>query len=224
MKRTSGGTATLLAGALLVATPVAAFADYSPSDFPSSAEVGDAIGRGGSWDRYLSKNYSNADWVLGARPARCASDGPFAAATDNRSASYSRMRSSSNQLAYNAQVAIYKFPNKAKARAALTKVQAHVRSCPSYTEWVCTQCDGIFDVWQRLSPIPNAGDRTVAWAGKFAGNIGERYRSAAVLDRDNIIKVSVSIFGDAGGSRFPSARPTKPELRKLAETAYSNLP
>ena len=224
MKRISGGTATLLAGALLVATPVAALADYSPSDFPSSAEVGDAIGRGGSWDRYLSKNYSKADWVLGARPAQCASDGPFAAATDNRSASYGMMRSSTSRLGYNAQVAIYKFPSEAKARAALTKVQAHVRSCPSYTEWVCTQCDGIFDVWQRLSPIPNAGDRTVAWAGKLGGNVGERYRSAAVLDRDNIIKVSVSIFGDAGGSRFPSVRPTKPELRELAETAYSNLP
>lgn len=54
---------------------------------------------------------------------------------------------------------------------------------------------------------------------QFTGNIGERYRSAAVLDRDNIIKVSVSIFGDAGGSPFPAARPTKPELRELAETA-----
>lgn len=224
MRSASIGTAALLTGALLAATPAAAYADYSPSDFPSTADVSDAIGRGGSWERYLGKTYRSGDWVVGARPAQCASDRAYATVTHRRSAYYTKMRSSGSQLGYSAAVELYKFPSKARARAALKKVQAHVRSCPTYTEWVCTQCDGIFDVWQRISPVPNAGDKTVAWAGRSMGNIGDRYRSAAVLDRDNIIKVSVSIFGDAGGSRFPSARPTKPEVRDLAAAAYNNLP
>lgn len=227
MRRASIGTAALLAGVLLAAAPPAVYADYSPSDFPSTAEVSDAIGRAGTWSRYVTKTDRTGGWVVGARPSDCASDRSYAGVTNTRSAHYSEeVNASGRQLTYSASVSFYKFPSEAKARAALKRVQAQVRSCPRYTEWVCTQCDGIFDIWQRISPISNVGDRTVAWAGKSQGNIGDRYRSAAVLDRNNIIKATVatSIFGDPNGPRFPTAPPTKTELRDLAETAYATLP
>lgn len=224
MRRSLSGTAVLITGALVAACPTAAFADYSPSDFPSSSEVSEALETGGTWDRYVTKNSSKAGWVVGARPSRCASDRPYAAVTDRRYAYYNKLLNGPHAIRYSADVAIFKFSTKPRARAALEKIRAHVRSCPSYTEWVCTQCDGIFDVWQRMSPIRNVGDQTVAWAGKSMGNLGDRYRSAAILDRDNIIKVTVSIGGDTEGPVFPRLSPTKTEVRGLAEVAYNTLP
>jgi hypothetical protein len=121
-------------------------------------------------------------------------------------------------------VTLYRFSSRTSARSAVKKTKQHVRTCPGYTEWVCTHCDGICDVWQHLAPISNVGDRTVAWAGRLHGNVGERFRAAVVLDRRYAIKVQVSVGKDAGGLRFPAVRPTKGELRRLARYAYLSLP
>ncbi len=203
-------------GGVLAGTIGPASASFSPSDFPTTND---------SWERYLTKNVYNGNSVVGARPARCASDTPFTKVLVRRSAYYNLLRQSAREPSASASVTLYKFGSRGKARAALKKVKRHVLACPSYTEWVCTNCDGIWDVWQQLASIPNVGDRTVAWAGRTMGNVGERFRTAAVLDRNYVIEVQLSIGKDAGGSsRFPSQRPPKSALREWAEAAYNSLP
>lgn len=202
---------------LAIVLPASAQAAFTPSDFPSA-------NADGGWERYVSKNVYDSNTVVGARPARCASDKPFARSTVQRSAYYNRTRRTVNQPFYSASVTLYDFGSRGKASAALRKVKKHVRTCPSYTEWVCNNCDGIWDVWQKLAAISRVGDKTVAWAGRTMGNVGERYRSAAVLDRNYVIKVQIAVGKDAGGSRFPSDRPSKRTLRDFATVAYNALP
>ena len=127
---------------------------------------------------------------------------------------------------FSASVTLYRFGSSGAAKRALKRVKAHVKGCPKYTEWVCTQCDGIFDVWQQLASVPTIGDGTVAWAGRQMDNFGSRFRKAVVRDGRIVIEARVSV-GSADptvGPRFPSTRPTKGQLRKVATTAYWAAP
>lgn len=213
---------TPITGVLMVGAPVSAA--FTPGDFPTTSDVRDAIGRGGTWDRYVHKNYPDGDYVLGARPAQCASDRPFSDAVSSRSAYFTKQRLTARQVNYNASVTLYQFKSRAKARAAFAKVRVHVQSCPKYTQWYCTQCDGIDDVWQQPAQIPNVGDATYAWAGRSMSNFGERYRTAVVLDYKDIVQVKVAIMAKGISSPFPASRPSKPELRRWADIAYASAP
>ena len=209
-----------LAGvALLVAAATPSHADIGRSDFPSAAALEQAVGESEDWSRYVSK--TDQGGVLGSRPRGCKSDGPFRAAREFRSATYWPNRADPGaDVAYTAGITVHRFGSARSAARAVKRARAFVTRCPKSTEWVCTQCDGIYTTWQRPTPLRRVGEQSVALAGRQMGNFGSRFRSVVARDATTVVRVSVAVGStDVDGPRFPTTRPTKAQVRAVAVEA-----
>lgn len=213
MKRALATTAC--AGLVFTAAPAAA--DIAPESFPSPGEVGVALGVTGAWTQTQYEPDSGRD-VVGARPSNCRSDRPFRDATEYQLATYETDATSDTELF--ASIIQYRFTSSGRAKKSLKRVRATVKRCPKFTEWVCTECDGIADYRQKLSAIRQVGDRTVAYAGKSRSVLGSRYRTAVVRDGRRVFEVVLRVTSLDISPVYPTAGPSKRQLRRLAEVTY----
>ncbi|HYO17590.1 MAG TPA: hypothetical protein VES02_02855, partial [Dermatophilaceae bacterium] len=144
---------------LILAAPPTAQADVSRTDFPSAAQVKSSMSGEGKWHRGLGDPNFVA---LGATPAACRSDLPFAAATESRSAGYLGSLAGKKYRGQ-AQVSLYRFESKRTAAQAMAALTVFLRDCRVSEEWVCQDCDGIWTYARRPAAPRRVGDQTLAW-------------------------------------------------------------
>jgi hypothetical protein len=209
------GRRALAAGlvALLTAVAVLPAGAVIPRDaVPSTADVREAMDGTGSWMRVVVP--PDEGGPIGAKPRRCRSDLPFAAATDERSAYYTGTpRRGVDAESAVAQVIVLRFASRGDAADAVRASIRQIRGCDAWTEWVCTQCDGIADLTARPTRLGQVGQQSVAWAGTSFSNGKARQRVVVARSGATVVRVTAS-YG-----RFPGTGPfTWPE-RPSAATA-----
>lgn len=207
---------------LVVAAAGPSPASITRSDFPSAAAVEQAVGQSQGWSRYLSK--PNQGGVLGSRPRGCRSDLPFKQEREFRRATYwPNQPDAGATVAYTAGITVHRFSSARAAARAMKRAQTFVKRCPKSTEWVCTQCDGIYTTWQRLTRLRRVGDQSFAVVGRQMENFGSRFRSVVARDGRIVIRADVSTGStDVDGPRFPTTRPTKAQVRAVALEALTS--
>ena len=160
----------VLSAALVVCLPLVAppeaRADITRTDFPSAAQVKSSMKGTGKWQRGLG----DLNFVpLGATPAACRSDLPFAAATESRSAGYFGSLPGTKKYHGQAQVSVYRFTSKRAAAKAMAALKEFLRDCRVSEEWVCQDCDGIWTYARRPAAPRRVGDQTIAWNQQSLG-------------------------------------------------------
>jgi hypothetical protein len=211
---------SVLAGAMLVgaSVPATAGAAITRSDFPSLSYVKTAIGGSGAWGRAFSR-----EGPLGAKPARCRSDLPFSAAREYRSAWYNGPLRSTRSLTGVTSIKVYRFGSASSARRAMAKAEAFVTDCPKSTEWVCTNCDGVWDIRRKLAPARRVGTQSFAWKEVSAGLGVENSRVIAARTGRTVVVVNVGHQTDPVDARTPKA-PSWSRAEVIAKEAIRKAP
>lgn len=194
----------LLAGALgvclILAAPPAARADISRGDFPGAAQVKSSMSGKGSWHRRLA----DPDVVaLGAAPAACRSDLPFAAAIESRDAGYSGSLSGEKAYHGQTQLSVYRFASSRAAVAAMASLTVFLRDCRVSDEWVCQDCDGVWTYARRPAAPRRVGDQSLAWNQQTLGMGRGNSRVIAARTSRVIVVTTVSHQTDPESMKKP---------------------
>ncbi|MGB7979417.1 MAG: hypothetical protein WCF36_01320 [Candidatus Nanopelagicales bacterium] len=161
-----GLLAVVLGVCLVMVAPLTAHAEITRADFPSTAQVKASMDGTGKWQRGLG----DLNFVpLGATPASCRSDLPFAAATESRSAGYFGSLAGKKKYHGQAQVTLYRFSSTRAAKRAMAALKVFLRDCRVSEEWVCQDCDGIWTYARRPASPRRVGDQALAWNQQTLG-------------------------------------------------------
>lgn len=218
--RSSGWRCVLAAAlgfCLILAAPPAARADIPRTDFPSAAQVKSSMKGTSTWHRGLGDPNFVA---LGATPAACRSDLPFAAATQSRSAGY--FGSLTGTRAYNghAQVTVYRFNSKRAAVKAMAALKAFLRDCRVSDEWVCQDCDGTWTYARRPAAHRRVGEQSLAWNQQTLGMGRGNGRVLAARASRVIVVAAVSHLTSPESMKKPPA-PTWKTTISVTEKALA---
>ncbi len=194
--------AAALVVSLVVAAPPPARADIARTDLPSAAQVKASMAGRGAWLRGLSEpNYV----PLGATPATCRSDLPFAASLESRSAGYSGSLAGRKKYHGQAQVSLYRFASTRAAVEAMAALEVFLRDCRVSEEWVCENCDGIWTYARRPVAGRRVGAQSLAWNQQSLGMGRGNGRVIAARSRRLIVVATVSHQTDPESMRKPPA-------------------
>jgi hypothetical protein len=192
--------AAALAVGLILAAPPAARADITRADFPSARQVKSSMNGRGTWHRGLG----DPNFVpLGATPAACRSDLPFAAATESRSAGYFGSLSGRKKYHGQAQVNLYRFRSTHAAADAMAAAKVFLRDCRLSDEWVCQDCDGIWTYARRPAASRRVGDQALAWNQQTLGMGRGNSRVIAARSGRVIVVATVSHQTDPESMKKP---------------------
>jgi hypothetical protein len=143
----------------------------------------------GTWHRGLgAPNFV----ALGATPAACQSDLPFAAATESRSAGYSGPPAGGREYHGHAEVNLYRFASKLAAAEAMAALKVFLRHCRVSEEWVCNDCDGIWTYARHPATQRRVGDQSIAWNQQTLGMGRGNGRVIAARSHRVIVVATVS--------------------------------
>ena len=201
--------ATVLGACLILAAPAAAHADITRADFPRAAQVKASMDGTGKWQRGLG----DLNFVpLGATPATCRSDLPFAAATESRSVGYFGSLAGTKKYHGQAQVSVYRFTSKRAAAKAMAALKEFLRDCRVSEEWVCQDCDGIWTYARRPAATRRVGDQAIAWNQQSLGMGRGNGRVIAARSSRVIVVANVSHQTDPESMKKPPAPTWKTAL------------
>lgn len=209
---------SLVASSSVASPPVgaaAARADIVRSDFPSKAYVKSVMRGKGQW--YSGLGDPNAG-PLDAIPAQCRSNLTLASATEFRSRSYTGPVKRSSKYLGQVQATIYRFATRATARQAVNYLAAQVAACPQYREWVCQDCDGVWDVTQRPIAGHRVGTQSTAWNSRRAGLGISNGHVIAARTGKVVVVVEVAHQGDPVELRTPP-RPSWAKTERITRHA-----
>lgn len=167
-------TALVVALGLMGTTAAPAQAAITDSDFPKKQQVKVLLKGKAPWTRHLASGRP-----LGATPVACRSDLPYGGAVEYRSAWYYGGLARTSKYTGHAEIQIYRFTSTKDARAAMKRVKAFVTGCPTTTEWVCEQCDGIAKIQRHPSAKHAVGKQSYSWTERRLGMGAERARIIA---------------------------------------------
>jgi len=158
--------AAALGVGLILAAPLAAQADITRTEFPGAAQVKSSMNGTGKWHRGLG----DVNFVaLGATPAACRSDLPFAGASESRTAGYVGSLAGKKKYHAQAQVSLYRFTSEDDAAGAMAALKVFLRDCRVSDEWVCQDCDGTWTYARRPAAHRRVGDQSLAWNQQTLG-------------------------------------------------------
>ena len=206
-----------LAFCLILVAPPTARADIARTDFPSAGQVKSSMNGSGTWRRGLG----DLDFVpLGARPASCRSDLPFAAAIESRSAGYIGSVAGTKKYHGQAQVSLYRFRSKRVATEAMAAVKAFLRDCRVSDEWVCQDCDGIWTYARRPAAPRRVGDQALAWNQQTLG-MGRGNGRVIAARSGRVIVVATAAHQTDPASMKKPPRPTWKAAASIARKALA---
>ena len=210
LRRSAGwrvALSAMLVICLILIAPPDARADITRTDFPSAAQVRSSMSGKGTWQRGLG----DLNFVpLGATPAGCRSDLPFAAATESRSAGYFGSLPGTKGYHGQAQVSVYRFTSKRAAAKAMAALKKFLRDCRVSEEWVCQDCDGIWTYARRPAAPRRVGDQTIAWNQQSLGMGRGNGRVIAARSSRLIVVATVSHQTDPESMKKPPTPTWKP--------------
>jgi hypothetical protein len=158
--RTLVAAAAGLAMLVAVTAPSPAQDTVPGADFPSAAQVGAAMNGADTWTRSLGRPGFVA---LGAKPAACRSDVPFADASESRKGYYEGGMSRKNPYYGFVEVTVHRFASAGAAKRALKGLPTWLADCARSVEWVCKQCDGIATIRRTPAAQRRVGTQSVTW-------------------------------------------------------------
>lgn len=195
----------------LVAAPAVISADQFLTRSPVRREL---AGRG-KWVR----NLGEPDFLpLGANPAQCRSDLPFAGAVASQGAFYFGPLRSTKRFYGEAQVTVREYPDAAAAQAAVTAAAAFAIACPQSTEWVCEQCDGVWDYQRTPARGRKVGEQSTAWSQDSQGLARARGRVIVARSGVTVVEVYAGRTNDPTDTKVPKP-PTWKRTVALAKRA-----
>lgn len=166
----AGGRRTWLVAALAVclvlAGPIPARADIPKSDFPRAAQVKASMKGSGKWMRSLGDPNALA---VGATPAGCRSDLPYAGAIEHRHSFYMGPIPRTTKYFGVAEVTVYHFATPAAASQSMTDLPGFLVDCAKSVEWWCEDCDGIATIYRTPAVPRRAGEQSVIWNQRSVG-------------------------------------------------------
>ena len=175
-----------LVGAMLA--PSTSAAEISSSDFPSKAAVKSELDGTGRW----FTSVAGSARALGAKPARCRSDLQMLSFAEDRVRSYSGLqRGLPTSVSGEAQVAVFRYKNASEAHLAVKRNASYPQRCPKTTEWVCTDCDGVWTTWRKRVAAPQVGRESVVWHYRRIGNF--KHNGYGVVARRGRLVVRVEV-------------------------------
>ena len=196
--------AVALASCLILVAPPTARADITRTDFPTVAQVKSSMKGAGKWRRGLG----DLDFVpLGARPAACRSDLPFAAAVESRSAGYFGSLVGSRKYDGQVQVNVYRFASKRSAVEAMAALEVFLGDCRVSDEWVCQDCDGIWTYARRPAAPRQVGRQSLAWNQQTLG-MGRGNARVIAARSSRLIVVATASHQTAPESMKKPPKPT----------------
>jgi hypothetical protein len=119
---------------------------------------------------------------------------------------YSPPAGPSDDVGALAKVDVYRYDSVRAARQAVSQNASYPQRCPKVTEWVCTQCDGIWTTWRTRVPAAQVGAQSVAWRFRELSNAKAKGYTIVARRGTTVVRVTV------GRSRYPGDGPfTYPE-------------
>lgn len=164
--RTLVAVAAALAMLVAVTAPSPAQDTVPRADFPSAAQVRAAMNGADTWTRSLGRPGFVA---LGAKPAACRSDVPFAAANESRKGYYEGGMSRKRPYYGFVEVTVHRFASARAANRALKGLPTWLADCARSVEWVCKQCDGIATIHRTPAAQRRVGAQSVTWNQRSVG-------------------------------------------------------
>lgn len=202
---------------LVTAAPSRAQGTVTRTDFPSAAQVKAAMNGADTWTRSLGRPGFVA---LGAEPAACRSDVPFAAANDSRKGYYEGGMSTKRPYYGFVEVTVHRFSSARAANRALQGLPTWLADCARSVEWVCKQCDGIATIHRTPAAQRRVGAQSVTWNQRSVGLGVANGRAIAARTGATVV---VTVASHAIGPDSLEAPPRPPWGRGLsvAKTALA---
>jgi hypothetical protein len=207
----------VLATALVLLAPQPGSASIPRRDFPRASQVKASMQGQGTWTRSLGD--LNAAPV-GASPAECRSNLPFAKAVESRSAWYDGAVARTRQYSGAAQVSVYRFGSRASAKRAIAKLARFLRACPTSQEWWCEGCDGFATLYRTPAARHEVGAQSVAWNERAEGMGIANGRAIAARTGARIVVTTVSHRTDPANMTTPPP-PSWKRVVSVAATAVA---
>lgn len=212
---------TLTVAATGWAVPPAAAAS-APTDFPTKAQVKQTVGGKGAWTSYPFSVKS-----LGSKPQACRSDRQMLSPSMVRARSYhGPVLGMPQSITSNAQIAVFRYPSVAEARAVVVNNASYPIRCPKVVEWVCTQCDGVWTTWRTKVRAPKVGAQRTAWRFREVGNFKSNGYAMVARRGTTVVRVSVSRTRDVWGPQgwtYPPLVPKRTMVRLTRQALAAAL-
>ncbi len=206
-----------LAVCLIMTGPAPAHADIVRSDFPSATQVKASMKGAGTWNRSLGEPNASA---LGAEPANCRSDLPFATAAEHRNSYYMGSIARRKQYSGVVEVTVYRFATTAAARQALTGLPTFLAGCEKSVEWWCEDCDGIATIYRTPAAARRVGVQSVTWNQRSVG-MGVANGHAIAARTGSTVVVTVASHQSDPVSMATPPRPTWKRTLSVARKALA---
>lgn len=190
------------------------------STLPSLAAVKKAMHGRGVWNR----NRGSID-VVGSKPSACNSQALMLNYRDVRVRLYSgQEKGLPRSIWSNANATVFRYPDVASAKRAVANTASYARRCPEVTEWVCTECDGIWTTWRTRVRAPQIGAQRVIWRFREQGNFKSNGYTVVARRGATVVRVTVSRTRDVSGAhgwRYPPRIEKKVAVRVARLTLRS---
>lgn len=186
------------------------------SDFPKRTKVKATMGGKGPWATYPGGKFK----ALGSDPEECRSDVQMLDYDEARQRYFSgHERGAPKNIFTATQIAVLHYPDTAAARAAVKRNATYAERCPDVTEWVCTDCDGVYRTWRTAVPAPRVGGRSTMWSFKEVGNL-KASGYTVVAQRGNVV---VRVTATRTNSNYRAARGYPKLISKKATLSLARL-
>jgi len=207
----------LLGTALILLAPPQVHAAINGTEFPSASQVKTSMNGKGKWSRSLGDPNFKA---IGASPAACRSDLPFAEATEFRNAYYYGSIAGNKKYHGTSEVTVYRFGSDDDAVQAMAGLPGFLTACPKSKEWVCERCDGIATYYRTPAAPRPVGEESVAWNERSVGMGIAKGHAIAARTGATIVVTVVSHQTDPERMKTPPA-PTWKQAVSVAGKAVN---
>ncbi|QIX27179.1 hypothetical protein ncot_11645 [Nocardioides sp. JQ2195] len=179
------GLAMLLSLGML---PAHSLGTIVKSDFLAKRTVKASMNGVGEW-----RAYRGSFKTVGGKPRDCRSDEQMLDYDEARSKSYHGRESGLPRSVWSgAEIVILRYADADSARRAVRRNGSYPRRCPKVTEWVCTECDGIWTTWRTKVPAVTVGAQSVAWKFREVGNFKSNGHAVVARRGSTVVRVTVT--------------------------------
>ena len=112
------------------------------------------------------------------------------------------------------QIAVFRYETAGEAHRAVKRSGSYPDRCPETTEWVCTDCDGVWTAWRNRVAAPEVGTESVVWHYRRIGNFKHNGYGVVARRGELVIRVEVGRFRTPleGSFSYPPLLPKKKAL------------